>query len=200
MGRNVEQNRQLREVQYARILQSSLNLFVGRGFAATRVADIATDAGVSPGLLYHYFPSKDDILAALLQESLPKLEAAALDLEALAMPVADKLLMALQRLIEGIQTRSDTSKHHLLIAQISTSDALPDVARTILERHALTPSAVMERLFAQGQREGGVRDGDPRQMAMIFWSLIKGLSIHHAVHGRDLGEPTAEAIAPLFLK
>ena len=200
MGRNVEQNRQLREVQYARILQTSLNLFVGRGFAATRVADIATDAGVSPGLLYHYFPSKDDILAALLQESLPKLEAAALDLEALAMPVADKLLMALQRLIEGIQTRSDTSKHHLLIAQISTSDALPDVARTILARYAHTPYDVMERLFVQGQREGSVRDGDPRQMAMIFWSLIKGLSIHHAVHGRDLGEPTAEAIAPLFLK
>ena len=200
MGRNVEQNRQLREVQYARILQTSLNLFVGRGFAATRVADIATDAGVSPGLLYHYFPSKDDILVALLQESLPKLEATALDLEALAMPVADKLLMALQRLIEGIQTRSDTSKHYLLIAQISTSDALPDVAGKILERYAHTPYAVMERLFAEGQREGRVRDGDPRQMAMIFWSLIKGLSIHHAMHGRDLGEPTAEAIAPLFLK
>ncbi len=200
MGRNVDQNRQLREAQYARILTSSLSLFVSRSFAATRVADIAADAGVSPGLLYHYFPGKDDILAALLQDSLPRLEAAALELEALSRPVADKIRMALQRLIEGIQTNSDTSKHHLLIAQISACDVLPDAARAILGQHARTPYAVMERLFAQGQAEGSVRDGDARQMAMIFWSLVKGLAIHHAIHGRDLGEPTAEAIAPLFLK
>lgn len=200
MGRNVEQNRQLREAQFAGILASSLSLFVHRGFAATRVADIAAQAGVSPGLLYHYFPSKDDILAALLQEALPRLEAAALELEASSRPVADKLPMALQSLIEGIQTNSDSGKHHLLIAQISACDVLPDAARAILDNHARTQYALMERLFAQGQSEGSVRDGDPRQMAMIFWSLVKGLAIHHAVHGRDLGEPTAEAIAPLFLK
>lgn len=200
MGRNPEQNKILRDAQQAKILSVSLGLFVNRGFAATRIADIASEAGISAGLLYHYFPSKDDILAALLQQSLPKMEAAAQDLEALVLPVADKIRLALQLMIKGILEHSETGKFHLLIAQVSASDVLPDAARAIIERHAYEPYRVMERLFAAGQEEGGVREGEPREMAMIFWALVKGLSIHHAVHGKNLGEPTPEAILPLFLK
>ena len=200
MGRNAEQNKLLREAQYATILACALDLFVSRGFAATRVADIAGAAGISPGLLYHYFPGKDDILVALLEQSLPRMAAAAAALEAMAGPVADKIVLALQRLLEGIRENSETGKHHLLIAQVSASDVLPDPARAIIERHAREPYQVMRRIFAQGQAEGTVRQGDPGQMAMIFWALIKGLSIHRAVHGGDLGEPSAEVIAPLFLK
>lgn len=200
MGRNPEQNKILRDVQQAKILAVSLDLFVNRGFAATRIADIAAEAGVSAGLLYHYFPSKDDILVALLQASLPRMEAAAQELEALEMPVADKIRLALQRLIKSIQEHSETGKFHLLIAQVSASDVLPEAARAIIDRHANGPYRVMERLLAKGQEEGTVRDGKPREMAMIFWALVKGLSIHHAVHGKKLGTPTPETILPLFLK
>ncbi len=200
MGRNAEQNKVLREIQYARILACSLSLFVSRGYAATRIADIAAEAGISPGLLYHYFPSKDEILVALLEESLPKMVAAAVELEAMDKPVADKLRLALDALIAGIQARSETGKYHLLIAQVSASDGLPEGARAILENHARLPYEIMERILAQGQAEGSVREGDARQMAMIFWALVKGLSIHHAVHGKALGEPTTEAMLPLFLK
>ena len=200
MGRNHEQNKILRDVQQAKILAVSLDLFVNRGFAATRIADIAAEAGVSAGLLYHYFPSKDDILVALLQASLPRMEAAAQELEALEMPVADKIRLALQRLIKSIQEHSETGKFHLLIAQVSASDVLPEAARAIIDRHANGPYRVMERLLAKGQEEGSVRDGKPREMAMIFWALVKGLSIHHAVHGKKLGTPTPETILPLFLK
>jgi len=195
MGRNPEQNKILRDVQQAKILSVSLDLFVKRGFA-----DIASEAGISAGLLYHYFPSKDDILSALRQESLPKMESAAQELEALALPVADKIRLALQMLIRGILEHSETGKYHLLIAQVSASDVLPHTAQTIIERHAYEPYQVMERLFAKGQEEGAVRDSQPRELAMIFWALIKGFSIHHAVHGKKLGEPTPETILPLFLK
>ena len=200
MGRNPEQNKILRDVQQAKILAVSLDLFVNRGFAATRIADIAAEAGVSAGLLYHYFPSKDDVLVALLQSSLPRMEAAAQELEALALPVAEKIHLALQRLIQGIQEHSETGKFHLLIAQVSASDVLPEAARAIIDRHANGPYRVMERLLAKGQEEGSVRDGEPREMAMIFWALVKGLSIHHAVHGKKLGTPSPETILPLFLK
>lgn len=200
MGRNPEQNKILRDVQQAKILAVSLDLFVNRGFAATRIADIAAEAGVSAGLLYHYFPSKDDVLVALLQSSLPRMEAAAQELEALELPVADKIRLALQCLIKSIQEHSETGKFHLLIAQVSASDLLPEAARAIIDRHANGPYRVMERLLAKGQTEGSVRDGKPREMAMIFWALVKGLSIHHAVHGKKLGTPTPETILPLFLK
>ncbi|WP_176630651.1 TetR/AcrR family transcriptional regulator [Desulfolutivibrio sulfoxidireducens] len=200
MGRNQEQNQLQRDAQRTKILSSALGLFVSRGFAATRIVDIAAQAGVSSGLLYHYFRSKDDLLAALLAESLPKMDAAARGLEALEAPVADKIRLALRTLVRGIQENAETGKHHLLVALVSASKALPDPAREIIERHARGPYRVMERLFATGQQEGTVRDGDPRDMAMLFWALVKGLSIHHAVHGDALGAPDPDFILPLFLK
>lgn len=199
MGRNDETNRLQRETQRRRILECSLRLFVHRGFSATRIADIAFDAGVSPGLLYHYFPGKDEILVALLEEALPKMDSAARDLEALALPASDKIRLALRALLQGIQEKADTGKTHLLVALASASDALPVAARAIIDRHARGPYKAMARIFAAGQREGSVRPGNPREQALLFWALVKGLSIHHAVHGNSLGKPIPETILPLFL-
>ena len=148
MGRNAEQNRLLREAQYAAILACALDLFVSRGFAATRVADIAGAAGISPGLLYHYFPGKDDILVALLQNALPKLEAAAHELEALSAPAADKIRAALRLSIQGMVENSENGKYHLLLVQLAASDVLPEAARALIDAHAQTPYCTMQRIFA----------------------------------------------------
>jgi AcrR family transcriptional regulator len=200
MGRNTERNEAAKEEQRARILSSALELFVRRGFAATRIADLAGHAGISQGLLYHYFASKDEILVALLESSLPRMDAAAKGLEAMAIPAADKIRLALDALIQGIQENGDTGRHHLLVALASVSDALPPAARDLIARHARNPYAALRRILSKGQKEGTVRDGDPRELALLFWAVVKGLSIHHAVHGNSLGRPTAAALLPLFLR
>ncbi|HEY9101328.1 TetR/AcrR family transcriptional regulator [Chitinimonas sp.] len=57
------------------ILDAALDLFVARGFAATKVEDIARAAGVTAGTIYRYFGGKEDILKALIRESFsPTLE------------------------------------------------------------------------------------------------------------------------------
>src|SRR6476620_11653348 len=65
-SRVVEEPRNLRQQQSddtrRRLLDGSLQLFVHTGFAGTTVRDIAKSAGVSPGLMFHYFPSKQAIL------------------------------------------------------------------------------------------------------------------------------------------
>lgn len=200
MGRNTDLNEQMREAQRARILSSSLHLFVRRSFAATRISDIASHADISQGLLYRYFASKDDILVALLEESLPRMDAAAKELEAMDIPAADKIRLALQVLLGGIRERGDTSLHHLLVAMVSASEAIPDAARALINRHARNPYAVMRRIFAKGQKEDSVRDGDPKELALLFWAMVKGLSIHHAVHGGSLGEPDPTTLHALFLR
>jgi AcrR family transcriptional regulator len=48
------------------LIDTALELFSAHGFEATRISDIAQAAGVAQGLLYHYFPSKDTLLAAII--------------------------------------------------------------------------------------------------------------------------------------
>jgi len=50
------------------ILDAAVRVFARQGFHACRVSDIADEAGVAYGLLYHYFPSKDDVLSTLFLE------------------------------------------------------------------------------------------------------------------------------------
>jgi TetR/AcrR family fatty acid metabolism transcriptional regulator len=50
------------------ILDAALNTFVKRGFTETKVAEIASEAGVAEGTLYNYFQNKEDLLLALFDE------------------------------------------------------------------------------------------------------------------------------------
>lgn len=52
------------------LLDAALGLFVEKGFAATRIDEVAAQAGVSKGTLYLYFPSKEDLLKAVIAEHL----------------------------------------------------------------------------------------------------------------------------------
>jgi AcrR family transcriptional regulator len=64
-----------KEARPAELLQAALGLFVERGFAATRLDDVARRAGVSKGTLYLYFDSKEDLFKAAVREGLvPALE------------------------------------------------------------------------------------------------------------------------------
>ena len=82
--RTAMQNREVRAVTRAKLLNAALELFAARGYAATSVDAIADEAGVSAGLLYHHFDSKAAVLNAIFEQSLADVQAtfAAADREA----------------------------------------------------------------------------------------------------------------------
>ena len=68
--RTAHQNQEVRAATRAKLLNAALELFAGRGYAATSVDAIADEAGVSAGLLYHHFDSKAAVLNAIFEQSL----------------------------------------------------------------------------------------------------------------------------------
>src|SRR5690554_8173982 len=63
--RKPEENQELLAQRRTEILEAALKVFARRGLAGTKVGDIAATAGLSHGLLYHYFRSKDEIFTEL---------------------------------------------------------------------------------------------------------------------------------------
>ncbi len=59
-----------KEARPAELLAAALELFVERGYAATRLEDVAKRAGVSKGTVYLYFPGKEDLFKAVVREGL----------------------------------------------------------------------------------------------------------------------------------
>jgi AcrR family transcriptional regulator len=62
--RTEEQNERLREQRRAQLLAAALRVFARQGFHAASVSDVAAEAGVSQGTVYHYFDSKESLLLA----------------------------------------------------------------------------------------------------------------------------------------
>ncbi|MDI9229517.1 helix-turn-helix domain-containing protein, partial [Serratia bockelmannii] len=53
------------EVRLDELMDAAQKLFIEKGFEATTISDIVRDANVAKGTFYHYFPSKNEMLAAL---------------------------------------------------------------------------------------------------------------------------------------
>lgn len=66
--RTPEQNEAIREQTRQQIKDSAFNLFAQKGFSNTSVSSIAEEAGISKGLIYHYFQSKKEILIAIFED------------------------------------------------------------------------------------------------------------------------------------
>jgi AcrR family transcriptional regulator len=66
MPRTPEQYEQIREERRKAIMSSALDLFANQGYTVTTISQIAEKAGISKGLLYNYFTSKEDLLKAIM--------------------------------------------------------------------------------------------------------------------------------------
>ncbi len=67
--RTSEQFAAIREQKTALIMETALELFAHNGYFSTTISDIAKKAGISKGLLYNYFESKEALLRAIIQKS-----------------------------------------------------------------------------------------------------------------------------------
>lgn len=76
--RKREDNAKIREQTSIRLLEGALRVFAKHGYHASSMSEIAKEAGVSKGLAYHYFSSKEDLLVSIaeqrLQQYLPLLK------------------------------------------------------------------------------------------------------------------------------
>jgi len=200
MARNQEQNQKMRDLSSARISAAALRLFAEQGLAATKISDIAAASKSSQGLVYHYFKSKEEIFTELIQDAFAKLNKACLGLEAMDLPPRQKIELALRELINGFSQHVDAARMHMLIAQATMTSAVPKEAKAIINKHNAKPYEVIERIMAAGQKDGTIdAEHEPDELAMIFWTTIKGLAMHKAAHGKKFKAPAPGLIMKMFV-
>src|SRR5207344_596607 len=89
--RSIAQRQAGAEEKRRQILDAAVRVFARRGFHTSRVGDIAEEAGVAHGLLYHYFSSKDEVLETVFRENWSELLVRFEQVEASGQPADEKL-------------------------------------------------------------------------------------------------------------
>jgi AcrR family transcriptional regulator len=146
-----------KEARPGEIIEAALRLFADRGFAATKLEDVAAAAGIGKGTIYLYFPTKEDLFRSVVRQAvLPNLEAVAALTQAPDLPAADMLRAIAERFLLLLDTDL-TAIPKLVVAE---SGNFPALAQFYAEEVVLKGMALIRGILARGIQRGEFRPID----------------------------------------
>jgi TetR/AcrR family transcriptional regulator, fatty acid metabolism regulator protein len=153
------------------ILDAAIRVFAREGFHSCRVSDIANEAGVAYGLVYHYFRSKDEVLDTLFTERWTLLLEAIADVDARDLPIREKLHAIASFIVGSYQHDPDLMK--VIIVEVTRA------ANTFGRAHLAEISQAYDgisAIFRKAQEEGAFRtDISPEFATLCFYGAIEQL-------------------------
>lgn len=160
------------------ILQASLHLFAERGFHGTSIRDIAREADLTEGLIYHYFSSKRDLFRAIIEEysflpllrTLPDL-AQQLDLRAL-------LIVLARGFFDVLRQNTELTRVLLQEVQVFPEEKEAFFADAVNESITALAEILEERMSKKTRAEV-----DPRTSARIFFNSLLAFFVEQEILG-----------------
>ena len=149
------------------IIDAAVRVFARDGYHTSRVSDIAEEAGIAHGLLYHYFSSKDEVLATLFRENWGELLGRLARVEQSKEP-ADEQLRGIAKILLR-SWRNDPDLVRVMVREVARSSHLQEQVDEIRAGFA-----TIQRVIERGQLEGVFRnDLDPRLASWIFYGGLE---------------------------
>lgn len=183
-----------KEKRRQEILNAGLSLFIHKGYSGTTIKDIASAVGMSVGLLFHYFMSKEELYLALVELGIegPMSSVQPTQMEPMAFFEATA-----ERILNYIKNEPFFAKMFVLMHQAYYSEDVPaSVKQRLIGFDVYTPTAAIMR---QGQELGSIRAGDPMALSIAFWSAIQGVAETLAMHS-EMPCPEARWITDIIRK
>jgi AcrR family transcriptional regulator len=161
------------------IVEAALRVFADKGYSSATTKDIAHEAGVTPGLIYHYFEDKRALLAAILVERSP----AGIAAEALAAEGMDELdprvllPLLVTKLLERLEAAENAGPFHVLMGEAMHD---PEMKKLFNERTAdvvKTLAAYLERQMERGR----LRQLNPSLVAQLLLGSVMSCVIRRVL-------------------
>lgn len=173
----METRKEQKERRKQEIMYAALELFVSKGYASTKVADIAERVNMSTGLLFHYFESKEKLYEELVR----------IGLEGTNYPNEQKYDHAIdffsqftEQLFAYMRQQPVVAKFFVLMAEAQRNEGTPIHIREIAMK--VTTIEKFVPIIEWGQKEGSIREGNPKVLSNAFWCSIQGIAERYAVN------------------
>ena len=169
--------KQIRDERREHIKRAALVTFARHGFTGTKTSMIAAEAGISEGLIYRYYKSKDELFTEIVAELLGEADKEFGQIRRSPQEPFDLIRTLTQNMLD------ENNKHAFrLILQARKAEKVPDSVRRLLARYS--EDALIDRLvpvFVRGQQSGQFAQGDPRQLLTWYFTVVNSVIL------QDLG-------------
>ena len=165
-----------REKRRLAILEIALDLFISKGYAGTRIGDIAEKANMSAGLMFHYFESK-----AALYEELIRIGVSG-PVRVMALDSSDPLRFfetVASHILAMLLDNSFVTKIFVFMEQASFHPPISDTVKELLnEMNGVLKQSIS--IIEKGQERGQIRPGNPEALSILYWQIISGIALYTA--------------------
>ena len=169
MPRTREQFEEIRKNTKHLILENALELFAERGFKGTSISDIAKAAGVSKGLAYNYFKSKNDLMLAVFGLLEEEIGAMLIGIEKIDDPY-EKLKMIINMTVKNLK---EEEKFWRLYMNFAFQPEVQDVAGKFMGEFLSQIFKELERIF----RKIGIPNA--KEESKTFGAILDGMGFHY---------------------
>ena len=173
--RGEKRNEQMRSEAMARITRAALEVIAEYGYDGTTMNQITQVSGLSKGLVYHYFPSKEKVFFHLIDTALEisrNTWREALDFPGTAWEKIEKLSEHLVR----TSFTEESSLYSIIIMQaMLQGKGIPGLSEYIFQ-HALHYGE-LPPLIVEAQKSGEAAQGDPELLASTYFALFQGYTL-----------------------
>ena len=160
-----------RDKRMGQLMEIGLEQFIEKGYYGTSTREICRIAGISSGLMFHYFPSKQALYEALIEMGCSKLILAEQE-EASPLGV---LREHAAQMFQMIRENPLAAKMFVFMGYAGNNvKFISEKAAKLLETHNIVLNSVP--LIQRGQKLGEMRSGDALALSIAFWSAVQGIA------------------------
>ncbi|NLE77315.1 MAG: TetR/AcrR family transcriptional regulator [Chloroflexi bacterium] len=193
---NMLERKETADGRRTQIVEAAAACLARRGYARATMDEIAREAGLSKGLLYWYFPSKRELLLAVLEQTVCQTVQEAQRI------AGERTSSAVEQLLDLVQmaVRLAANQRELLLTTVDFWGQRSHDAQVsaLFDSCHRAFSKVIQGVLAEGVAEGELRPVNPEAMAPVLLGLYHGLLVQEVWGGGADWDLTSAALAGLL--
>ncbi len=180
LGRNQVQNEEIKLKTKEKIKKGALLYFAKYGYAGAKVSDLAQFIGISQGLLYRYFPSKEALFSDIINNWILTRDSYYQDLLSEELSAKDKIILITKHLKDSLLVDSKIAA----VFTIMENRCLAHGPDDVFEKWSSFPINILQKLILEGQKEGVCYEGDSKMMSYSYWGLFSSICRDYIAYGK----------------
>ena len=159
------------------LINSAWRIFSQKGYAETRLSDIAKDAGVTRGAIYWHFGNKENLLISLFKERADSYFTIIADVLEKNLNPFEKIKMILVKVITKMESDDQFKAEEILALRRADDHGKFQQIHDYIQQRTKKHSELLFRIIIEGQKRGEIRKGiDPQNIVSLFFIFIGGFA------------------------
>lgn len=180
MPKTEEQNQKILDKRKEEILEAALEEFSQKGYSGTKISDIIKRAGISQGLLYHYYKSKDELYLAVIEKSIELSLTLFKEVIQYNLKGWDAVATMTDWIFQWLKSGGEGKLRFFFMQQAAMLKPIPEeIKKALIKSNKM--NEYMVKLIKEGQEEGKIVEGDPLKLATMYWVLVQGIIMNYVV-------------------